>query len=127
MPDPGISTVLHAGTLLACVVGMGWLALAMDAHARQVWRRALAPAAARALRVLGAAALAGGLVLALAADHASMAVLVWVMAVAGAALAVAMILAWCPSWLRWLAPWVAPLRDTGRVVAGAGRGPRRSR
>ena len=56
--------------------------------------------------LLGASALAAGLVLCLAVDHASMAVLVWVMALAGAALVVAFTLAWRARWLGILAPWV---------------------
>ena len=44
--------------------------------------------------------------LCLGADHATMAVLVWFMALAGAALAVAFTLSWRPQWLRFLAPWI---------------------
>ena len=117
MPD----ALLHAATLLACVAGMGWLALAMDVHARQAWGRALAPGAARLLRVLGGTALVVGLLLALAADHASMAVLVWVMALAGAALAVAFALAWRPRWLRWLAPWIGVAVRTPAASAASSR------
>lgn len=117
MPD----AFLHAATLLACVAGMGWLALAMDVHARQAWGRALGPGAARLLRVLGGAALFVGLLLALAADHASMAVLVWVMALAGAALAVAFALAWRPRWLRWLAPWIGVAVRTPAASAASSR------
>src|SRR5690606_2046726 len=117
MPD----ALLHAATLLACVAGMGWLALAMDVHARQAWGRALGPGAARLLRVLGGTALVVGLLLALAADHASMAVLVWVMALAGAALAVAFALAWRPRWLRWLAPWIGVAVRTPAASAASSR------
>ena len=46
------------------------------------------------------------LALCLRADHASMAVLVWVMTLSGAALLVAFLLAARPRWLRLLAPWV---------------------
>jgi len=116
MPDPVFPALLHCGTLAACVAGMGWLALAMEVHARQVWGRALATAAAHRLRVSGASALLAALVCALAADHATMAVLVWIMAVAAAALAVALTLAWRAHWLRWLAPWVRPGRGPGRRV-----------
>ena len=42
----------------------------------------------------------------LVADHAPMGVLVWTMAVAGAALAIALTLAWRARWLALLAPWV---------------------
>lgn len=124
MPDG----LLHLATLLACVSGMGWLALAMDVHARQAMGRTLAPGIARLLRILGSAAIIAGLVAAMAVDHASMAVLVWVMALAGAALVVAFVLAWRPRWLRWLAPWVraeaAPVLS--RPGAAAASSPRRS-
>jgi len=92
--------------LLACMAGMGWLALAMPAHAQQVWGRAVAPATARVLRVLGTLGLLASLALCLAVDHASMAVLVWVMALAGSALLVAFSLSWRARWLRVLAPWI---------------------
>ena len=46
-------------------------------------------------------ALLASLLLCLRADHASMAVLVWVMSLAAAALLVAFTLAWRPHWLRW--------------------------
>ncbi|WP_028918946.1 DUF3325 family protein [Pseudoxanthomonas suwonensis] len=107
MPEPQIAHGwLLLGAMLACAAGMAWLALAMDVHARQVWGRGLAPAMAKGLRVLGALALAAGLWLCLLADHPTMAVLVWVMALAVGALAVALLLAWRARWLRALAPWV---------------------
>jgi len=97
---------LLGAALLAGVAGMGWLALAMPAHAQQVWGVAASPATVRILRVLGALGLAAALALCLAVDHASMAVLVWVMALAGSALVVALTLAWRARWLGVLAPWV---------------------
>ncbi|WP_372013036.1 DUF3325 domain-containing protein [Pseudoxanthomonas sp. 10H] len=106
MPDASHAGMLLAAALAACVAGMGWLALAMPVHAQQVWGRAPTPSTARALRLLGGSGLVLGLALCLAADHASMAVLVWVMAVAGSALAVAFTLAWRARWLGVLAPWV---------------------
>lgn len=91
---------------LACnTLGLAWLALAMDAHWKQV--RGPQPPAPRTvvtLRVFGALALALSLGLCLATDHASMASLVWVMALAAGALMVAFALAWRP---RVLAPLVA--------------------
>lgn len=94
---------LLAAALLACLAGMGWLALAMDVHWAQVRGPALPRATARRLRLLGALSLGAALVLCLRADHASMAVLVWVMALAAAALVVALTLSWRPRWLRVLA------------------------
>ena len=95
--------VLLVAALLTCLVGMGWLALAMEAHWLQVRGGHPSRAGVLRLRILGALALAASLVLCLAADHASMALLVWVMALAGAALAVALTLTWRPRWLRLLA------------------------
>ena len=103
MPD----AVLHAAALAASVLGMAWLALAMEAHWQQVRGTTALPArTAHALRWLGAAGLATSLALCLAVDHASMAVLVWVMGLAAAALAVAFTLTWRPRWLVVLMPWV---------------------
>ena len=129
MHEPAHAAWLLAAALATCLAGMGWLALAMPAHAQQVWGAPPSPVAARILRVLGALALAVSLGLCLAADHASMAVLVWVMALAVAALAVAFLLAWRSRWLRVLAPWVRaprPARDcsirTGRQPGRPGAG-----
>lgn len=93
------------------VAGLGWFALAMEAHWRQV--RGKAPMTARTatlLRGLAIAALAGSLALCLSVDHASMAAIVWVMTLAGGALIVAFTLAWRAAWLRWLIIWVPTAR-----------------
>ncbi|WP_326542096.1 DUF3325 family protein [Pseudorhodoferax sp.] len=103
--------LLLGAALLAALAGMGWLALAMDVHWQQVCGSAAPPPArVRLLRVLGVLGLATALALCLAVDHASMAALVWLMALAAAALAVALALSWRPHWLRWL-PGAA--RSTG--------------
>lgn len=100
--------VLQLLAALAAVIGLGWLALAMDTHWAQAHGSPAPSAGApRALRLLGAAALAIAFGLCLAADHATMAVLVWFMLVAGAAVAVAMTLSWRPHWLRRLWPLAA--------------------
>lgn len=94
------------GALLACVFGFAWLALAMEPHWRQV--RGDAPISRHVvtvLRVLGAAALLVSLLLCLQVDHASMASLVWVMALAAAALIIAFTLAYRPRSLAWLVAW----------------------
>jgi hypothetical protein len=93
--------------LAACFLGLAWLALAMDVHWQQV-RGSAAPAAgtARLLRIMGGLALAVSVVLCFVADHASMAPLVWVMALAGGALLIALILAWKPRVLLPLVAWV---------------------
>jgi hypothetical protein len=95
--------MLLAGAAMATLIGFGWLALGMDVHWAQV-HGARPPAARHRLRLLGAAALALSLALCLAADHPSMAVLVWFMLLAGSAVAIAMTLSAQPQWLRWLWP-----------------------
>lgn len=96
--------LLLALSLLCAFAGMGWLALAMKPHWVQV--RASMPHSrplARRLRFLGGACLLLSLAGCLAADHASMAFLVWVMALSASALLVAMALAHAPRALAWLA------------------------
>lgn len=91
----------------ATLLGFAWLALAMDVHWKQVFDQVEPKAnTRRVLRVLGGAALLASLGLCLLADRPSMAALVWVMLLAGAALLVAQALAWRPHWLRPLAFWV---------------------
>lgn len=90
--------------ILCAVAGMGWLALAMPVHWEQACGDAPCPPRTRsALRWLGVLALSVSLGLCLAADHASMAALVWVMVLAGSALSVAFTLAWRARWLGLLA------------------------
>ena len=110
MPD----ALFLAAALLSSLCGMGWLALAMKSHWRQVRGDApLGGVAARVLRALGAAALGLSLLLCLRSDHVSMAVLVWVMALAASALTVAFTLSWRPHWLRALAAAPLGLRRAG--------------
>lgn len=101
-------SLLRACALLCSLGGLAWLALAMEVHWHQVrgGRASLAPHKARLLRVMGALALSGSLVLCLRADHASMAVLVWVMSLAVSSVGVAFALAWRPRSLSWLVGWV---------------------
>lgn len=128
MPDHGSGAWWLLAAVLAGFAGMGWLALSMPAHAHQVWTDARA-GSARMLRGLGAMAIVVSLLLCLCADHASMAVLVWIMALAASALLVAFVLASRPRWLRWLVPWVwrrmgprarARGRDGARAARDAG-------
>lgn len=87
------------------VLGLGWLALAMDVHWEQVHGQAvLQPRTQTRLRRLGSLLLGASLLLCLASDHPSMAVLVWAMLLAGAAVLIAMTLAWWPHSLRALWP-----------------------
>lgn len=97
--------LLLGGAAVASLAGFAWLALAMDVHWAQVHDAApQAAAMPRRLRIAGACALALSLALCLAADHPSMAVLVWLMLLAGAAAGIAMTLSARPRWLRWLWP-----------------------
>lgn len=75
--------------------GMAWLALGMEVHWAQAMHQAAEAAAGtrRGLRALGAVALVLSLGACLKADRPSMAVLVWVMLLAGSALSVALLLA----------------------------------
>ncbi|CAM4296608.1 DUF3325 family protein [Bordetella muralis] len=103
MPDS--LTLLFAFVL--ALSGMGWLALAMEAHWAQVYDEAVcSPALARRLRWLGGLSLLGALLLCLAVDHATMAALVWFMTLAAAALVVAFTLSWRARWLAILLPGI---------------------
>ena len=109
MPGPGMpesGAWLLVAACACALAGMGWLALSLPAHAQQAWGRVPGTATLRLHRTLGAAALVAALVLCLCADHATMAVLVWAMALSGAALAVTFVLSARPRWLRLLAPWM---------------------
>lgn len=99
------NAMMLATAFATTVAGMAWLALSLESHWRQV-RRESAPntGTVRLLRALGALALGASLLICLQADNASMAVLVWIMGLAAAALVVAFTLAWKP---RALAPLVA--------------------
>lgn len=98
--------LLHFASLLAAVLGMGWLALAMDVHWQQV-RASDAQPSRKFLRALGHTALAGSLLLCLAADPATMAVLVWMMLLAVSAITIAFVLSVRPRLLAALVSWVS--------------------
>ncbi len=92
---------LLAAAMVISSAGMGWLALTIPAHWVQLRNtQPLSPAGTRCLRWQGGIALATSLLLCLWVDHPTMAVLVWVMLMAAAALAIAMILSWRADWLR---------------------------
>lgn len=91
---------------VAAVSGFAWLALAMDAHWEQVHGGVAPPREARlALRLLGICGLLVSAVLCFLADRPSMATLVWVMLLSGAALSIALTLTWRPGLLRAWWPW----------------------
>ncbi|MBK9131494.1 MAG: DUF3325 domain-containing protein [Gammaproteobacteria bacterium] len=104
---------LSLATALACnVIGLAWLALAMQAHWQQVvGQRVLPVRTATALRMLGIAGLLVSMVICVGTDHASMAALVWVMSLAAAALMVAFTLTWRPRVFAPLVFWSRSSRD----------------
>lgn len=96
--------LVGAGALSFC--GVGWLALAKAPH----WAQVRGEAKSRAplpgiLRNLGVVAISLSLAACLAADHASIASLVWVMLLTASSLLVTFTLAFCPRWLAWLVAW----------------------
>ena len=91
----------------ACVCGMAWFALSLDAHWRQLRSGTPSQALVRQLRLLGWVCMALSLLLCLAVDHASMASLVWIMMVAASALIVAFTLSWRPRLLGPLIAWAS--------------------
>jgi len=96
--------LLLFAAFVCCVIGLAWLALAMEPHWRQVrGGQPLAASTIRVLRVLGSLGLAASLLLCFVADHPSMAALVWIMALAASALLVAFTFTWRP---RTFAPLV---------------------
>ncbi|HSW25300.1 MAG TPA: DUF3325 domain-containing protein [Burkholderiaceae bacterium] len=114
-------SVLLLAALVLCAASVAWLALAMKTHWHQVRGDVLPTARGLVLlRVLGAAGLLLSLALCLYIDHATMAALVWVMALAGAALCVAFTLSWRP---RVLAPLVAWLRSGTTADSHGDRAP----
>lgn len=99
--------LLLAGAVLLNIAGFAWLALARDAHWKQVRGSGTPTPGARVLlRVAGSIAFLLSLILCNLPDHATIAFLVWVMALTASALLVAFTLTWRPSWLRPLS-WLA--------------------
>jgi len=93
---------------LASALGAMWFALAMPVHWRQVYGgAALMRTTQGVLRMMGTLGLGVSLGLCLWANHASMAVLVWVMLLALGLVLTAFVLAWQPAGLRVVWPFVA--------------------
>lgn len=99
-----VKALLLIVAFLICTSGMAWLALSLEPHWRQLRSSQPSLALVRQLRLAGWLAILGSLPICLAADHASMAALVWIMTLAASALSVAFILTWRP---RLLAPLIA--------------------
>lgn len=106
MHDSLPANLMLGAALLSSLAGMAWLALSMQVHALQVWQREPSPSVLRLLRILGSCSICIALALCLAVDHATMAVLVWVMALSAAAMLVAFTLSSRPQRLRVFAPWI---------------------
>lgn len=95
-----------AAAVVSTVLGLAWLALAMDVHWQQVHGGSAPQRNVRlTLRTLGSTALVASALLCAMADRASMAVLVWLMLLAGSIPLIAMTLASRPQLLRVLWPW----------------------
>jgi hypothetical protein len=106
MADP--TSVLLGLAAVSAVAGFAWLALAMEVHGPQVLGGKRPLRASRAvLRTLGVGGLAASALFCFLADRPSMAVLVWLMLLAGAALLTTFMLAWRPRLLRVVWPWGA--------------------
>jgi hypothetical protein len=117
-----VKTLLLSAAYLCCVVGWGWVALAMESHWQQLrGAQALPAPAARTLRALGAAGVLAALGLCLRADRPSMAALVWVMTLAAAALTVTLTLSWRPRALAPLVAWVPRGTQAGSAETARGR------
>jgi hypothetical protein len=112
MVDPA----LRGLSFVCAYCGMGWLALGMKPHWRQV-REKSGPRqlSVGRFRLLGGSALLLSLITCLAADHPSMASLVWVMTMSVSALSVAMTLSYAPRALRWLTAVVGGTRATAHA------------
>lgn len=99
--------LLLVAALLATQLGMGWLALAMEVHWQQVRdSNTRPPRMITILKTLGYAGLASALLLCLAADTATMAVLVWMMLLAISSITIAFVLSMRPSILAPLVAWI---------------------
>lgn len=110
-----ISSIMLAAACMASTAGLAFLALAMEVHWKQVQgSRPMLKPKQMLLRGLGVLSLVVSLALCLSADHATMAVLVWVTLLAAGAISVAFTLAWRPHWLALLVAWMpqADVRHT---------------
>lgn len=86
--------------VITAILSMGWLALSYQSHWQQVFPQSEAKPGRSRLKGFGWSFLVVSAGCCLAADHPSMAVLVWVMLLALAAMTIAMILSRRPTLLR---------------------------
>jgi hypothetical protein len=90
--------------VVTAMLSMGWLALSYQSHWQQVFPQTQAKPGHSRLKAFGWSFLLTSAACCLAADHPSMAVLVWVMLLALAAMTIGMILSRRPALLRLICP-----------------------
>lgn len=98
-----VEIVCWVAAIFATMLGMASLSLTLPNHWRQVTGiETSLPSRSEqlSLRILGYSSLVVALLLCLAADHPTMAVLVWVMLLSLAAKGIATILTWRQHWLK---------------------------
>ncbi|MCB1755161.1 MAG: DUF3325 domain-containing protein [Gammaproteobacteria bacterium] len=101
-----INAVMLLAAFLVIYLSFAWLALSNDAHWQRVLqsRNGSTPMIKAALRLLAINGLLISLQLCFAANHPSMAILVWIMMLATAAITVSFTLTWLPARLLRLWP-----------------------
>ncbi|GAB3262213.1 DUF3325 domain-containing protein [Chitinimonas naiadis] len=98
--------ICQLGAAVATIIGFAWLSLAMDGHWQQVHGGTTPARKVRTtLRALGAASLITSAALCFIVDRPTMAMLVWLMLLAGSAPLIAVTLAFRPRLLRLVWPW----------------------
>lgn len=98
-----VEVICWIAAVFITMLGMACLSLSLPSHWRQVTgieTSLPSPTERLSLRVVGYCSLTVAFLLCLAADHPSMAVLVWVMLLALAAKGVASILSWRQHWFK---------------------------
>lgn len=86
----------------AALLGCAYLALSQDKHRRSVLARGAKPPAVSTMRLFGWVLVMASLMLCVAGDGAGFAALLWPLIVGGAAVVIAIVLAYRPIWLRTL-------------------------
>lgn len=86
--------------VVAGFAGFAWLALAMEAHWKQVYTQSGSRHPANLLKIAGWLGLLVSAVLCFMADRPSIAILVWIMLLAATAPCISMLLSWRPQLLK---------------------------
>lgn len=110
-----VEVVCWLAAIFTTILGMACLSLSLPTHWRQVTgieTSLPSPSEQFSLRILGYSSLVLSLLLCLAADHPTMAVLVWIMLLSLAAKGVATILTWRQHWFK---PLLWLISRTGSV------------